>query len=251
MKIDDYRKRLASLQNWEPFLLKNSGLPGPRGNIELGQAVADEGDGKLFSKLIAYDAKIAPTNTPQEFLAFCGTVGFGRLAAEGDASALKTLRQQASDPRWRVREGVAMGLQRVGDKDMARLLKEMQIWSKGNLLEQRAAAAALCEPRLLTNKNEVTKVLGILDAVTRALAQVENRKSDEFHALKKGLGYCWSVAVAALPQSGKAMMEKWFTSTDRDVNWIMKENLKKDRLRRIDAKWVERWQKRLALKARA
>ena len=60
MKIDDYRKRLASLQNWEPFLLKNSGLPGPRGNIELGQAVADEGDGKLFLQLIAYDAKIAP-----------------------------------------------------------------------------------------------------------------------------------------------------------------------------------------------
>lgn len=248
MKIDDYRKTLASLDNWEPFLLKNSGLPGPRGNIELGQAVADEGNRQLFLKLIAYDAQSAPTNTPQEFLAFCGTVGFGRLAAEGDASALKILRQQASDARWRVREAVAMGLQRVGDKDMPLLLKEMKTWSKGNLLEQRAAAAAVCEPRLLQEKKQVAQVLSLLDTITRSLTKTKDRKSDAFLALKKGMGYCWSVAVAASPAAGKVMMEKWFASDDRDVLWIMRENLKKDRLARIDASWVSRWQKKISAK---
>lgn len=248
MKIDEYRKTLASLDKWEPFLLKNSGLPGPRGNIELGQAVADEGNRQLFLKLIAYDARRAPTNTPQEFLAFCGTVGFGRLAAEGDASALKILRQQASDVRWRVREAVAMGLQRVGDRDMARLLKEMKTWSKGNLLEQRAAAAAVCEPRLLQEKKHIAQVLSLLDAITRSLIKTKDRKSDAFLALKKGMGYCWSVAVAASPAVGKVMMEKWFASDDRDVLWIMRENLKKDRLARIDASWVSRWQKKISAK---
>ncbi len=241
MKIDDYRKTLRSLKDWEPYLQKNSGLPGPRGNIELGQAVADEGDKKLFTRLISFDAETAPVNTPQEFLAFCGTIGFGRLAAEGDAGAWKILRKQASDPRWRTREGVAMALQRVGDKDMARLLQEMDKWSKGNPLEQRSAVAALCEPRLLKDKKHTTHVLRILDAVTQAIPKIVDRKSEEFQALKKGLGYCWSVAVAALPETGKPMMEKWFASDDRGVKWIMKENLKKDRLKRVEAAWVKKW----------
>jgi hypothetical protein len=37
-------------------------------------------------------------------------------------------------------------------------------------------------------------------------------------------------------------MERWLTVPDKDVRWIMRENLKKDRLRRVDAAWVERWQ---------
>ena len=44
-----------------------------------------------------------------------------------------------------------MALQRWGDADMAGLLAAMTDWAAGNPLEQRAAAAALCEPRLLTS----------------------------------------------------------------------------------------------------
>jgi hypothetical protein len=245
MKIDEYRAALRASKDWEPFLLKNSGLPGPRGNIELGQAIADEGDRELFAHLISFDAPIAPTNDPREFLAFCGTVGFGRLLAEGDRSALEVLRRQASDSRWRIREAVAMALQRFGDADMDALLTAMRAWSKGNLLEQRAAVAALCEPRLLVERKHVAGVLRILDAVTKSLAKSKDRKSDQFLALKKGLAYCWSVAAAASPEDGKAMMEKWFASKDRDVIWIMKENLKKDRLARMDAAWVKKWKTKL------
>jgi hypothetical protein len=59
---------------------------------------------------------------------------------------LKQLRQFASDSRWRIREAVAMALQRVGDINIEFLLQEMEEWSKGNLFEKRAAIAALCEP---------------------------------------------------------------------------------------------------------
>jgi hypothetical protein len=246
MKSDEYRNALRASQNWEPFLLEHSGLPGPRGNIELGQAVADEGDRELFAHLISFDATIAPTNDPREFLAFCGTIGFGKLLAEGDSSALQVLRRQASDPRWRIREGVAMALQRFGDADMDALLSEMCAWSTGNPLEQRAAVAALCEPRLLAEKKHVARVLRILDAVTKSLAKTKDRKSAEFLALRKGLAYCWSVAVAASSEDGKVMMEKWFASEDRDVVWIMKENLKKNRLARIDAAWINKWKVKLS-----
>jgi hypothetical protein len=237
-KLDDYRQALRGMVDWEPYLLAESGLPGPRGNIELAQAVADEGDEALFQHLLTFDAVIAPTNTPQEFLAFCGGVGLGRLAAEGRRDLLQDLRRHANDPRWRMREGVAMALQRWGRVDMDGLLAEMALWSRGSYLEQRAAAAALCEPALLGNPAHAERTLQILDAITASVAQSEDRRSEDFQALRKGLAYCWSVAVAALPEAGKPMMERWLGSEDRDVRWIMRQNLAKQRLVRCDANWV-------------
>ena len=82
-------------------------------------------------------------------------------------------------------------------------------------------------------------MLKIMDGITKSIEKVSDRKSDAFIALRKGLGYCWSVAVAANPAAGRPLMEKWFASADKDIHWIMKENLKKDRLVRMDAAWVQ------------
>jgi len=237
--------RALSGEDWEAFLLQESRLPGPRANIELAHAVAEEGDDGLFERFLSFDAQKAPTNSPYEFLAFCGVLGLGRLLAEGRMEVLKTLRLFASDPRWRVREAVAMALQRFGRVDMNALLEEMARWSKGNALEQRAAAAALCEPNLLREAGHVERVLRILDEITASVQYVGNRGRDEFKALRKGLGYCWSVAVAALPEAGKERMERWFASDDRDVRWVMRQNLRKKRLARMDAEWVAAWKERL------
>ena len=98
---------------------------------------------------------------------------------------------------------------------------------------------------MLAERKHAVRVLRILDVVTKSLAKSKDRKSDAFLALKKGLAYCWSVAVAALPEDGKPMMEKWLASDDRDVIWIMRENLKKDRLARIDTAWVKKWNTKL------
>ncbi len=245
-KAEAYREKLAALKDWEPFLLKESGLPGPRGNLELAQVVADLGTAEQFERWLALDAEHAPINSPEEFLAFCGVVGLGRLLAEGQSRRLKTLRRCASDPRWRTREGVAMALQRWGDAAPEALLQAMQAWSTGNYLEQRATAAALCEPRLLKDRAYVKGVLAILDTITASLAAAQDRKSEAFVALRKGLGYCWSVAVAASPVDGRKAMERWLASADKDVRWVMKENLKKNRLARMDAAWVKTWHNRLS-----
>jgi len=246
-KTDEYREILRTLENWDLFLLRESGLPGKRANLELAQAVADEGSEELFERYLSFDPGKAPVNSPYEFLAFCGVVGLGRLLSEGKMEVLKTLRPYASDPRWRLREGVAMALQRLGRVDMDLLLREMEQWSKGNLLEKRAAAAALCEPKLLREGKHIERALRILDEITTSIQSTEDRKSDEFKALRKGLGYCWSVAAVALPDEGKKMMERWFSSNDKDVLWIMKENLRKKRLTRMDAGWVEKWKVRLGM----
>jgi len=244
-KADEYRKQLSALQDWDAFLLKASGLPGPRGNLELAQVVADEGNPALYERYLAYDADQAPTNSPYEFLAFCGVVGLGRLLAEGQTERLATLRACASDRRWRIREGVAMALQRLGDADTDALIAAMKTWSTGAPLEQRAAAAAVCEPRLLRQAKHARAALRLLDKITASLRKVQDRKNEDFIALRKGLGYCWSVAVAALPDEGKRLMDKWLADTDPDIRWIMKENLNKNRLARVAADWVKQWQSRL------
>lgn len=198
-KADDYRRTLETLDDWEPFLLDASGLPGPRGNIELAQVVADIGSRRRFDRFLAWSADRAPFGSREEFLAFCGTVGLGRLAAEGDMSVLPRLRMLASNPRWRVREGVAMALQRLGISDMRALLAEMRRWARGTDFERRAAAAALCEPVLLQREKDTRSVLALLDRITAGLSRSEDRRSEGFRTLRKGLAYCWSVAVAAAP----------------------------------------------------
>ena len=241
-KVEIYRQKLKQLKDWEPFLLKESGLPGPRGNIELGQAVAEEGDEALFERFLSFGPDRAPTNSPEEFLAFCGVLGQGKLLSAGNLEVLEKLRRFAGDPRWRTREAVAMALQRFGDTDMGALLDEMEEWSKGNVWVQRAAIAAICEPRLLTKPKYAERVLNILDRVTALLKETENGDKEGFRVLRQSLGYCWSVTVVALPEKGKKVIERWFTVEDRDVRWIMRENLRKSRLARMDAKWVKHWQ---------
>ena len=247
-KTETYRQKLATLQDWEPYLLQESGLPGPRGNLELAQVVADLGDRTLFERFLAYTPDIAPVNDPHEFLAFCGVVGLGRLLAEGDDQLLERIRTYACDPRWRMREGVAMALQRLGRVDMPRLLAALESWmessSSGNWLEKRAAAAALAEPVLLHNPQDARHALGILDRITASMENSAEAKSEEFKVLQQGLGYCWSVVVVAAPEPGQPLMEKWLACPDPAIRRLMQENLKKNRLIRMDPAWVEKWRKK-------
>lgn len=234
-KIEAYRETLKKLDDWIPFLRNESGLPGPRGNLELAHAVAQEGNKRQFEQLLSFEAE---ENTPEVFLVFCGVVGFGKLAAS-ELKLFDKLRKYASDPRWRIREAVATGLQLAGDQNMDLLLKEMQKWSKGNWYEKRAAAATLAEPRLLKQPKHAKQVLEILNSITASIERANGARDESFKVLRQGMAYCWSVAVAALPEAGKPLMEKWLNSPDKDIRWLIQENLKKNRLLKMDADWVK------------
>ncbi|HEY8802619.1 MAG TPA: hypothetical protein VIN00_06040, partial [Candidatus Dormibacteraeota bacterium] len=97
-----YRAELRGLKDWEPYLKKHSGLPGPRANLELVEAVGDEADADRLWHLSA---------STDEFLALCGTAGLGKVALMEPATVMTWLKELASDPRWPVREGVAIALQ--------------------------------------------------------------------------------------------------------------------------------------------
>jgi len=242
---DEYRLQLRKLRNWEPFLLEESGLPGPRANLELLHAVVEEGDTRLFLALSEHTAERAPSGSREEYLAACGAAGLGGSIAQGETSLWPRLRALASDPRWRVREGVAMGLQRIGDRDMDRLLHGVRSWVGGGPLERRAMAAGLCEPRLLGNEEKAGIVLEILDQITRSLETETDRRNEPVRVLRQALGYCWSVAIVASPAEGRKRFEHWSASRDPDIRWVMRENLKKKRLHRLDPDWVQGMLKRV------
>jgi hypothetical protein len=176
-KAKNYRKTLKALTDWDSFLLNESGLPGQRGNLELVNVVADEGTEAQFKHFLTFDERSAPCNSQLEFLAVCGVVGLGQLLAQGNDDALQILRAAASDSRWRVREGVAMDLKRLGETNMERLLNEMAQW-EGNFLEMRAAAAALCEPKLLKRKEHAKETLHTLDKITTSISGATGRTSE-------------------------------------------------------------------------
>ena len=237
--INNYRQQLKELKDWVPFLRKNSGLPGSRGNLELAHVAAEEASRKQIEEFLSIPFEEAKENTPEVFLVFCGVLGLGKLIAHGGREQFDRLRGYASDPRWRIREAAATALQLVGDQSTDLLLKEMKKWSNGNWLEKRAAAAALAEPRLLKEVKVAKQALQILDTITKKMEAAESPVNEEFKILRQGMGYCWSVAVAALPETGKPLMEKWLSSRNKDIRWIMKENLKKSRLVKMDAAWVK------------
>jgi hypothetical protein len=229
-RVDTYRAELRRLERsqWAGYLRQHSGLPGPRGNIELAQALAEEADSASVDALIATD---------DEYLVFCGVVGLGRQLAEGaGAEVEQRLRGFAADQRWRVREAVAMALQRLGDSDASRMLGMVSEWADDDSpLVQRAAIAGVCEPRLLRTTEAAATALAICERVTTALAArpLAERRHPEVRALRKGLGYCWSVAVSADPDRGLPRFRALSRSPDQDVEWIVRENSKKSRLSRL------------------
>lgn len=221
-RAEAYRVELRRLKTWEPYLKKNSGLPGPRANLELVAAVAEEADADRLWHL---------STSKDEFLALCGAAGLGRVALIEPDAVLKRLHEMASDPRWRVREGVAMALQRIGREDMPGLLAVMDRWAaEEDPFVQRAVVAGLCEPAILKRNQDVVAVLETIDRITSSIAHARDRRNDGFDALRKALGYGWSVAAAAAPENAIPYLQKWMGSRDRDVAWIMKSNLAKSRM---------------------
>ncbi|HEX7555875.1 MAG TPA: hypothetical protein VF338_04570 [Leptolinea sp.] len=245
-KIDAYRQEIKTIKEeseLRSFLLSNSNLPGPRGNLELAYAAAEEIHAALLIEWTALSAADAPVNSALEFLTFCGVLGQGRLYNEGDARALDRIIHAASDSRWRTREAAANALQQIGKKDIVKLTKILPRLANGNQFEQRCAVAAICEPSLLVDPVVIHFPLQLLDLITTSFSKYPGKKEEGYIALKKGLAYGWSVAAAANLDYGKPKMEKWLQVEDKDVRRVMQENLKKNRLIRLDEAWVNKWKK--------
>lgn len=230
---DEERSAFMAAPDREAYLREHSHLPGPRGNLELLDAAAATADRADLERWAALSPTEAPTDTPGEFVVAVGTAGLGRFVATGDRSVLPALRRAAADPRWRVREAVAIGLQTWGDADIAALLDEMEGWATGSPLVGRAAMAALCEPRFLRQTWAVARTLAVLARLTDTVRAAADKRAPDVRVLRQALGYGWSVAVAADPAAGLPAFAALEGDPDPDVGWIVRTNLGKARLARL------------------
>jgi len=83
-------------------------------------------------------------------------------------------------------------------------------------------------------------VLDILHKITVDLmSHTSDRKTEAFRVLKKALSYGWSVAIIFSPARGKEYFEELIRVPDIDVRSILKENLGKNRLKKMDAEWIK------------
>ena len=236
---EEYIALLQNTGDWIPYLKANSNLPGPRGNLELAYAAAEAASIGQMEELLAAEGPEVLENSPEVFVVFCGIVAMGALCNLDDPEPFDRLKRYANDPRWRIREAVAMALQQIGKRNMRLLLNEMHAWLDGPYCMLRAVAAGLCEPVLLKDEQVTAAVLDILDQITIRYQDGPASDREGYEVLKKGLSYCWSVAAAANPTYGKRLIEKWISSGNAGVRKIMLENLKKNRLIKLDKDWVD------------
>ena len=116
---------------------------------------------------------------------------------------------------------------------------------KGNYYEKRAVVAGLCEPKLLKEEKIATMVLKVLNEITEVLDH-NNKLSDEEESLRKALGYGWSVVIVHAPENGKRVFEKLINEKKgKHIRWMIRENLKKNRLIKMDIEWVKKMENRL------
>jgi hypothetical protein len=219
------------------YLLQNSNLPGPRGNLELLYDFSRNADAEIVSKCLEH-IKTDTSNSPEEFVGMCGILGYAQINKTNNKAVLAFLRNYASHYSWRIREAVAMGIQEISVDNLEKTLENIEPWVEGNFLEQRAVVAGLCEPKLLKNETNNIAILKILEKITRNISH-DKKLSDQEVSLRKALGYGWSVVIVSSPGNGKRYFEKLFHLPGKHVNWVIKENLKKNRLIKMDPEWVK------------
>jgi hypothetical protein len=253
-KKENYKKCLICLFNdflktdnevsVTDYLASNSHLPGPRGNLELAYAfveVARDFSTKdpykmweLASRLISVSASETPVNNPREFLPFCGAVAIGVVGSVNRVfrrKAFGLLKILAGDSRWRTKEGVAMGVQKLVARQSQNALKELDRWiAENDWLAMRAVAAGIAEPALLRDEQTAKDALELHRRIFAQIFAAGERKTAEFRTLRQTLGYSLSVVTCASPKEGFAYMQRLVGSYDADVLWVIKENLKKNRL---------------------
>lgn len=228
------------------LLVSSSGLPGPRLNLRLVEAfgaavgvILDRRDtdvGRLETLLDGWAALPEPGDQPTIVLVCAAVAGYGWAAVSRPQwwpDEMTKLARAAADSRWRVREVVATAVQRILADDWDRTAAELTQWAADpNPLIVRAAAAAVAEPALLNGpaRHRIATTIQRIAVGTLTAVPGSSRRADPVRTLRQALGFTISVTTAA---SGDfTLLKDLACSDDPDVLWIVRQNLRKARLRR-------------------
>ncbi len=219
------------------YLLVNSKLPGRRANLELLYDFRKHASKEIVMKCLSLKNKDLK-NTPEEFAIMCGVVGYCEVYKDKTEQVFEFLDDYAQSESWRVREAVAMGIQHMlilSEEDSLQIIKS---WLQKTNLHKRAIIAGLCTPRLQSIKAVSCETEIALECLMNAVSSWTGKLTEEQSVLRKALGYCWSIAIEANSSNLKPKFERYFDSENKNIRWILKSNLKKKRLIKLDDKWV-------------
>jgi hypothetical protein len=229
-------------------LLAGSRLPGPRLNLALVREFAGavgavvrqpEPPTDALVDLLDGWAALSPADAPGDgsavMLPCAAVAAYGEVAVARPAwwsDEVAKLRRAASDPRWRVREVVALALQRILTHDWDRTVAALRTWADdADPLVVRAAVAAVAEPPLLREAGRAADAEAVQRAAVARLAAVPagDRRRDDVRTLRQALGFTVSVVVAATGDA--ALLDELDQSGDFDLQWVGRQNRKRARLR--------------------
>ncbi len=231
-KREDYQSEITPILNDQEslsqFLIHHSNLPGRRANLELIHAFADVNrNSPRVMKWTEISEEDADVNDPKAFLVFCAVVSLGQIYTETrDEKILHRLKEMANDTRWRVRECVAFGFQRIGEHEFTLLKEIFSDWlHSANNYERRCILVSLAQPSFL-NEERAEYCLEIANKILEELIIDED---ESFRVLKKGLDFAISVYVSEAPTAGFMFMNSWI-GKNRIIDSVLKTNLLKNRL---------------------
>jgi len=266
MSLPKHERHLQDLKQYplrdkalKHYLLENSNLPGKRGNLELAFSFGDyieeicgndSSDCFRFClDLISENPIERNTARNEEFLPFCAVVALGRIGKHHQnkrKNILGILKENAKDGRWRIREAVAVALQDLLVAAPDETISELKKWVReDHYLVHRAGAAGFAEPRLMKNVEIAKAALTVHKEIISRVEAEKDTKSEHFKVLVKGLCYTLSVVVTGNEAEGFRYLEELVKRKNPVIRKIVKENLKKNRLRRLNGNKVSELLNRL------
>ena len=259
--LQDLRRYSLSDQTLKSYLLEYSNLPGKRGNIELGFSF-----GEFIEELYANDelscfqycldlitdyGENRNEYGNEEFLPFCAIIALGYIGKQSlskQNEILMLLKENAKDGRWRIREAVAMALQELIDANPSKTIAELKTWTcEKNYLIHRAIVAGLAEPRLMKNSEIAKAALAIHKNILKIVEAETDVRERNFNVLVKGLCYTLSVVITGIQDDGFDYLEELANKKNPVVKKIVRENLKKNRLKLLNENKVSELQKKLSI----
>jgi hypothetical protein len=194
------------------LLHRNSGLPGPRPNLDLARAVGAaiarreaKGD-RLVAELVRAEKEYLRIVAAMTFAARSlppeGKGGDRRRAAARAAEALNDLQQLAEDPRHLVRTGIVEALRMRLDAVGAPAVDELAAWTDG-YLQAHVALEALADRTLLDKIPAAEPVLARLDEAF-TLADASPRAAERtqgMRVLRQGLPAQIAAFAARFPET--------------------------------------------------
>ncbi len=234
-------------------------MPGKRGNLELAFTFAE-----YIEEYYPINPELAMTfcealineNPPdkhitgsEEFLPFCGVLGLGRIGKidpNKEFDVLVYIKSAAQDERWRIREAVAMAIQDLIEVRPEAIIAALQAWiHEDSYLLHRAIVAGVAEPRFMKNREIARLALDLHKTILKRVEQEPDRRDTDYQVLVKGLCYTLSVIVTGIENEGFEYLESLIAMDHPVIGKIVRENLKKKRLTRVNARKVFELQQRL------